>query len=70
MTGKEAVQKLLDMPDEVVPASARAPILRTHPSVIRDMVKSGEWDRCAYVRIKNRIKFYRVDFLRKGGWIS
>lgn len=66
-----AVQQLMAMTDEVVPASAIAPILQMHPSVIVSHVKTGKWDRnvCNYIISGNRVKFFRIDFLRKGGWI-
>ena len=72
MTGKEAVQKLMEMPDEVVPAAALAPILRMHPSVMIHQAKTGEWDRgiCNYVISGRCVKFFRIDFLKKGGWLQ
>lgn len=58
--------------DEVVPAAAIAPIVQMHPSVIIKQAKDGTWDRqiCNYVISGNRVKFFRIDFLRKGGWIQ
>lgn len=67
----DAVRALMDMTDDVVPASAIAPILQMHPSVITNQAKTGRWDRnvCNYIISGNRVKFFRIDFLRKGGWI-
>ena len=68
----EAVKALMAMPEDVVPAKAIAPVLKMHPSVIVHQAKSGEWDRgiCNYVISGRRVKFFRVDFLKKGGWIA
>ena len=58
--------------DEVVPAAAIAPILKMHPAAMIWQAKNGLWDRqiCNYVISGNRVKFFRLDFLRKGGWIQ
>ena len=63
---------LLLREDEVVPAAAIAPIMKMHPSVIIHKAKSGEWPReiCNYVISGRCVKFFRIDFLRKGGWIQ
>ena len=59
--------------DEVVPAAAIAPIVQMHPSVIIAQAKAGTWDRehnGNYIISGSRVKFFRIDFLRKGGWIT
>ena len=63
---------LMDREDELVTAADLAPIVRMHPSVIIKYAKEGKWPReiCNYVVSGNRVKFFRVDFLRKCGWIS
>ena len=68
----EPVLALMSRTDEVVPAAAIAPIVRMHPSVIIHKAKNGEWPReiCNYVISGRCVKFFRIDFLRKGGWIQ
>lgn len=68
----DAVMALMSRTDELVPAAALAPILKMHPSVIVRYAKSGQWPRevCNYIVSGNHVKFFRVDFLRKGGWIQ
>lgn len=63
---------LMDREDEMVTAADIAPIVRMHPQVIVKYAKDGKWPReiCNYVVSGNRVKFFRVDFLKKGGWIS
>lgn len=70
VTYSEPVLALMAMTDEVVPARVLAPIVKMHPQKIIDMARSGEWTRCEFVESGKRIKFFRVDFLRRGGWIS
>lgn len=64
------VLALMSMTDEVVPASALAPIVKMHPSVIIEYAKRGQWDLCKYVRSGNRYKFFRKDFLQRCGFIE
>lgn len=68
----EAVLQLMAREDDLVPAAALAPILKMHPSVIIQYAKTGQWPRevCNYVISGSHVKFFRVDFLRKGGWIT
>lgn len=68
----DAVLALMNRTDEVVPASAIAPIVKMHPSVIVNYAKSGQWPEriCNYVISGSHVKFFRIDFLRKGGWIQ
>ena len=66
------VLALMARKEDMVPAAAIAPILQMHPSVIIKQAKEETWDRehnGNFIRSGNRIKFYRIDFLRKGGWI-
>jgi len=68
----EAVMKLIDNPEELVPAALIAPILGMKAETIIKKVKIGKWDRevCNYIVSGTRVKFFRVDFLRKNGWIN
>ena len=68
----EPVMALMSRTDEVVPAAAIAPIVKMHPSVIIHKAKNGEWPReiCNYIVSGRCVKFFRIDFLRKGGWIQ
>ena len=68
----DAVLQLIAREEELVPASAIAPIVKMHPSVIVKYAKDGKWPReiCNYIVSGNRVKFFRIDFLRKGGWIQ
>jgi hypothetical protein len=71
-TYTDAVLALMARTDEVVPASAIAPIVKMHPSGIVKRAKDGEWPRdlCNYIVSGRCVKFFRIDFLRKGGWIK
>lgn len=66
-----AVQQLMAMTGEMVPASAIAPVLGVHPQVMIRQAKDGTWPRdvCNYIVSGRCVKFFRIDFLRKGGWI-
>ena len=64
------VLELMNMTDEVVPARVLAPIVKMHPQVIINQARTGEWNRCEFVISGKRVKFFRIDFLRKGGWIQ
>lgn len=68
----DAVMALMSREDEVVPAAAIAPIVKMHPSVIIKYAKEGRWSReiCNYIVSGRCVKFFRIDFLRKGGWIQ
>ena len=66
----EQVLQLMAMEDEVVPARVLAPIVKMHPQKIIDLARTGEWNRCEFVFSGNRVKFFRIDFLRRGGWIQ
>lgn len=68
----DAVKKLMACTDEMVPAKAIAPILGAKPDALIAKAKMGKWDRdvCNYFISGRRVKFYRIDFLKKGGWIS
>ena len=68
----DAVLALMARKEELVPAAAIAPILKMHPSVIVKYAKSGQWPReiCNYIISGRCVKFFRLDFLKKGGWIQ
>ena len=68
----DEVNTLIDRRDELVTAADLAPIVRMNPQVIIKYAKEGKWPReiCNYVISGNRVKFFRIDFLRKGGWIQ
>ena len=70
-TYSDAVLALMARPDELVPAAAIAPILKMKPDVIVRYAKTGKWplNICNYIVSGTHVKFFRVDFLRKGGWI-
>ena len=66
------IYALMDREEEMITAADLAPIVRMHPQVIIQYAKTGKWPReiCNYIVSGNRVKFFRVDFLRKGGWID
>lgn len=68
----EDVRRLMSMDSEMISAADLSPIVRMHPQVIIYYAKTGQWPReiCNYIVSGNRVKFFRVDFLRKGGWIA
>lgn len=68
----EPIFRLMDMDCEMVTAADIAPIVRMHPSVIIKYAKTGQWpkDICNYIISGTHVKFFRIDFLRKGGWIQ
>ena len=73
VTQKAALDRLMSMPDEMVYAKDIGPVLGTHPQQLVNAVKTDSWDRriCNVFHIpgSKTVKFYRVDFLKKGGWI-
>lgn len=73
MTQREAIDRLLAMTDEMVYAKDIAPVLGKHPQVLINKVKEGKWNRSngnyLYFEGDKTVKFYRVDFLKKGGWL-
>ena len=68
----DPVRELMQRTDDLVPAAAIAPILGMKEETIIKKAKIGQWDRgvCNYIISGTRVKFFRVDFLRKGGWIN
>lgn len=65
----EAVLALMARPEEFVPASAIAPIVKMHPSVIIEYAKQGKWPHCEVVFSGDHVKFARIDFLKHFGFI-
>ncbi len=67
----EAIYALMDRTEELVTAADIAPIVRMNPGVIVKYAKDGMWPReiCNYIVSGTRVKFFRVDFLKKGGWL-
>ena len=72
VTYSEPVLALMANEAELVPAAMIAPILGMKAETIIKKAKIGKWDRgvCNYVISGTRVKFFRIDFLRKGGWIQ
>ena len=68
----DAVLALMARTDEMVPAVAIASVVKMKPDVIIKYAKDGKWPReiCNYIVSGTHVKFFRVDFLRKGGWIQ
>ena len=68
----DPVRELMQRTEDLVPAAAIAPILGMKAETIVKKAKDGKWDRgvCNYIISGTRVKFFRVDFLRKGGWIQ
>lgn len=62
---------LMDMDDEMITAEDIAPIVRMKTDVIIKYAKENKWPRevCNYIVSGTRVKFFRVDFLKKGGWL-
>lgn len=66
------IMQLMARTEELVPAAALAPILGMKAETIIKKAKMGKWDRgvCNYIVSGTHVKFFRIDFLRKGGWIQ
>lgn len=71
-TYTDAVMALILSDRELVYAEDLSPIVKIHPDVIRKRAKDGEWPRevCNYIVSGRTVKFFKWDFLRKGGWIQ
>lgn len=68
----DEVLRLIHMRDEMVYAKDLAPIVKIKPDVIIKYAKDGKWPTniCNYIVSGSHVKFFRIDFLRKGGWIQ
>ena len=69
----DEVLRLIHMEDEMIYAKDIAPILHMNPDVIIKRVKDGDWlmeHLGNYIITGRCVKFFRIDFLRKGGWIQ
>jgi hypothetical protein len=64
------VIRLMDMDREMITAKDIAKIVRMHPSVINHYAKTGQWNLGRYIISGSHVKFFRIDFLRAGGWIQ
>ena len=66
------VVQLIESQEELVHAADIAQIVRMSPDRIIGYAKTGQWPReiCNYVVTGRCVKFFRIDFLRKGGWIQ
>ena len=66
------VMRLIHMKDEMVYAKDLAPIVKIKPDVIIKYAKEDKWPRdiCNFIVSGTHVKFFRIDFLRKGGWIQ
>lgn len=65
----EPVLALMERKDEMITAADIAPIVHMHKDVIIQYAKTGRWDLCEYVISGERVKFSRIDFLRRMGFI-
>lgn len=65
----DEVYALMDRTDEMITAADIAPIVHMHKDVIIHYAKTGKWNLCEYVISGGRVKFSRIDFLRKMGFI-
>ena len=73
MERSEAVNRLMEMDDDMVFAKDIAPILHMKPDVIIKYAKDGTWDQERlgnFVLSGDRVKFFRRDFLQKCGFIE
>ena len=69
----DEVLRLIHLDDEMIYAKDIAPILHMNPDVIIKRVKDGDWlmeHLGNYIITGRCVKFFRIDFLRKGGWIQ
>ena len=63
------VYALIGRTDEFISARDLAPIVHMSPSVIVKYAREGKWDLSKCVVTPGRVKFARLDFLRKMGFI-
>lgn len=70
---------LMEREDEMITAADIAPIVHMDKDVIIKRAKKGKWPRevCNYIISGEEddspgahVKFFRIDFLRKGSWIT
>ena len=66
----DAVRALMNRNEDMVPAAAIAPIVGMNPGRIVAYAKEGRWNFCSYVVSGERVKFCRMDFLRRMGFIQ
>ena len=67
------VQRLIDMEDEMILARDIAPIIHVKPDVIIKYAKTGQWDQenlGKFVISGDHVKFFRMDFLQKCGFVE
>ena len=69
----DEVLRLINMKDEMIYAKDISPVIHIKPDTIIRYVKTGTWDADRlgnFIESGRCVKFYRIDFLRKGGWIQ
>jgi len=64
------VLELMARQDEMVTAADLAPIVHMNPGVIIKYAKEGSWTLSEYQISGDRVKFCRMDFLRKMGYVG
>lgn len=73
MEKSDAVRRLMEMDTDTVYAKDIAPIVKIHPQTIIDYAKTGRWDQDSlgkFVISGDRVKFFRLDFLQKCGFVE
>ena len=68
--GSSALQKLMEMDDDLVSATDLAPVVRIHPSLMIEFVKTGKWSLCETVQLRGQVWFDRKDFLCRCGFLD
>ena len=65
------VLALMQKPGNMANANDLSPIVKIHPARIIALAKEGKWPKeiCNYIISGNRVKFFKMQFLRNGGWI-
>ena len=72
LAAESALEALKNSTDEMVTAAQIAPILHMNPGVIVKYAKDGTWiqeNLGKFIVSGDRVKFFRLDFLQKCGFI-